>query len=139
MQYHSIEHLERKNEFCRVLLVACHDATQVLIVTPDKMDSLEDYFKLAFNDKAAKELRNKKSLKINENLTIFFEGKDKDSGFKKENIFAPWASINTIYNVIKDPRAVNTFYIPHSGENSGPGTKDELKLYLENYPKSKAV
>ena len=139
MQYHSVEYLERKSEFCRVLLLACQGVTQLLIVTPDKMDSLNDYFKLAFGDKAAKELRTAKSININEKLTIFFEGKDKDSEFKKGNIFAPWASINTIYNVIKDPRGVNTFYIPHSGENSGPGTKDELKLYLENYPKSKAV
>ena len=139
MQYHSIEHLERKNEFVRVLLLACQGAEQVLIVTPDKMDSLQEYFKLAFNEKPARELRKEKSIKINENLTIFFEGKDKDSGFQKGNIFAPWASVNTIYNVIKDPRGVNTFYIPHSGPNSGPGTKDELKLYLENYPKSKKV
>lgn len=139
MQYHSTEHLERKNEFIRVLLLACQGVEQVLIVTPDKMGSLQDYFKLAFNEKSAKELRDKKRIKINEKLTIFFEGKDKDSGFQKGNIFAPWASINTIYNVIKDPRGVNTFYIPHSGPNSGPETKDELKLYLENYPKSKKV
>lgn len=39
MQYHSIEHLERNNEFVRVLLLACQGAEQVLIVTPDKMDS----------------------------------------------------------------------------------------------------
>lgn len=139
MQYHSTEHLERKTEFNRVMVAAAQGAQQLLIVTPDKMDTLEDYLKSAFGEKPAKELRSKKQLKINDGLTVFLEGKKDDSGFAKGNVFLPWASMSTFDRAYSDPRSVNTFYIPHSGPNSGPGTIDELSVYLAKYKSSKAV
>lgn len=139
MQYHSEEHLERKAEFNRVLIIAAQGAQQLLIVTPDKMDTLEDYLKVAFGEKPAKELRSKKLLKVNEGLTVFLEGKKDASGFSKGNVFLPWASMTTVDRAVKDYRATNTFFIPHSGPDSGPGTKDELALYLSNYPSSQPV
>lgn len=139
MQFHSTEHLERRNEFARVLAIAAQGTSQLLIVSPDRIDSLEDFLKAFFGDALAKELRKNKSIQINDHLTVFLEAKKQDSGFKRGHVFLPWASMNTVEQAMKDGRAISTFYIPHSGPNSGPGTVDELKKYLARYPGSKAV
>lgn len=139
MQFHSTEYLERHDEFRRVLIIAAQGTSQLLLVSPDKIDTLEDYLKAFFGDAQARELRKNKSLKINDQLTVFLEAKKQNSGFKRGHIFLPWASMGTVELAMKDGRAISTFYIPHSGANSGAATVDELKKYLSRYPESKEV
>lgn len=75
MQYHSTEHLERHEEFRRMLILAAQGTSQLLIVSPDKIDTLEDYLKASFQEAPARKLRKEKSLKINDSLTVFLKPK----------------------------------------------------------------
>ncbi|MBV4491411.1 hypothetical protein [Pseudomonas oryzicola] len=139
MQYHSTEHLERHEEFRRMLILAAQGTSQLLIVSPDKIDTLEDYLKASFQEAPARKLRKEKSLKINDSLTVFLEAKDPNSGFSRGHVFIPWASMHTVDRAVNDSRSISTFYIPHSGPDSGPGTVDELALYKNKYPSSKEL
>ena len=137
MKHHSTESIERDNEFKRILARASLETNQVLIYSPDKVDSLADQLEQAFGIQLAKKLKKDRHIHAN-NVDYFLEATKTKSGFTRGNIFMPWASQHTWQSLLKDPRGVNTFFIPWNGPEAlkFPGGKDELVLYLRENPDS---
>ncbi|WP_156179891.1 hypothetical protein [Pseudomonas veronii] len=139
MQYHSTNYSGDIGEFSRVLAIAASNTTELLLVSPDKIASLETLITKAYGHDLWKLLFKNRSVKIPQtNLTIYMEAKGTKSAFSRGNIFLPLASMSTVERAIKDHRTVNTFYIPHSGPNTGFGI-DELTDYKKKYPASQEV
>lgn len=132
MKYHSTISNDRHAEFARVLALASDSADQVLIMSPDRINSLEDYLSKTFGEAFAKKLFKDRKLNITDdrfNVTYFLEANNTKSGFQKGNIFMPWASQHTWQAILKDRRGNSTFFIPHAGPDS---EKNELALYLRD-------
>ncbi|HFI2197460.1 TPA: hypothetical protein ACGPQK_002651 [Pseudomonas aeruginosa] len=93
MKFHSEEYIQRDAEFGRILDLASKGAEQVLIVSPDKIDSLDDSLKYALDEKTAKELKkNRKATTTNrsgEPIELYLETGKTKSDFKKGNILLP--------------------------------------------------
>ncbi|HBO2951976.1 TPA: hypothetical protein L4T60_000895 [Pseudomonas aeruginosa] len=147
MKFHSEEYIQRNAEFGRILDLASKGAKQVLIVSPDKIDSLDDSLKYALDEKTAKELKkNRKATTTNssgELIELYLETGKTKSDFKKGNILLPWTSGFDTHQRLKDPRGIDTYYIPHSGPGTtkaaGLKVKDELSAYIESNPDSSAL
>lgn len=139
MQYHSTNYSGDIGEFSRVFAIAASGATELLVVSPNQIASLEDIIKKAYGPELWKLLFKNRSVKIPQtNLTIYMEAKGTKSAFSRGNVFLPLASMATVDAAVKDYRTVNTFYIPHSGPKTGYGI-DELTEYKEKYPESQEV
>jgi len=139
MQYHSSNYSGDIAEFARMFAKAAMGATELLIVSPDKIASLESIITNAFGPASWKDLYKNRNVKIPQaNLTIFMEANRTKSAFSRGNVFLPLASMSTVDTAVNDYRTVNTFYLPHSGPNTGYGI-DELTEYKKKYPKSEEV
>lgn len=122
-----------------MLLISSAGASELLIVSPDKIASLDGVVTKAFGSAVWKLLFKERKVHVEKiGLTIFLEASRTKSAFTKGNVFLPMASMHTVATAINDYRTVNTFYLPHSGPNTGFGI-DELTEYLKKYPDSKAV
>lgn len=139
MKYHSTNYSGDIGEFSRVFTIAASGATELLVVSPDKIASLENIITKAFGPEFWKTLFKNRSVKLPKtNLTIYMEAKGTKSAFSRGNVFLPLASMGTVDAAIKDYRTLNTFYIPHSGPKTGHGI-DELSEYKKKYPDSEEV
>lgn len=105
MKFHSEEYIQRDAEFGRILDLASKGAKQVLIVSPDKIDSLDDSLKYALDEKTAKELKkNRKATTTNssgELIELYLETGKTKSDFKKGNILLPGHQSSTHINALK--------------------------------------
>lgn len=139
MKYHSTNYSGGIEEFARMLVVSSSGASELLIVSPDKIDSLDGVVTKAFGAAVWKLLFKERKVHVAElGLTIFLEASRTKSAFKKGNVFLPMAAMHTVESAINDYRTVNTFYLPHSGPNTGYGI-DELTVYLKKYRDSKEI
>lgn len=146
MKFHSSEYVAREEEFKRVLILACMNTTQLLIYSPNNIDSLDHCLEHTFGAKYAKELKKNRKLIITTqtgNVEIYLEAGRTKSGFSKGNILLPWTSELDTHDKMKDYRATNTYYIPHTGPNTakliGTPIKDELTSYLQSNPSSTQI
>ena len=114
------------------------DSKQVLIVSPNKIDSLYDSLEIALGKSLAKKLLKDRQITLN-GVDYFLEASKTKSSFVRGNIFIPWASQHTWGAALQDFRGENTFFIPWTGPDAPkmvPGGKDELALYLQSNPDS---
>jgi len=128
MQYHSNEHSERYNEFCRVFWIAHHQSENLQLWSFDSTDDLKPYLD-NISGLDVKTLLKDRSVSF-QGVQLFLDSgaSRKRSGFRGGNIFLPLTSVTEAFTKITEAPNSDTFYIPHS--------KAELDSYLKHFTKS---
>ncbi|MEW5696932.1 hypothetical protein [Pseudomonas synxantha] len=142
MQYHSINPGDRNLELLRAIQKATSLADHVLLVSPSSIKGLNDQLEKIFGKKFIsalfKERRVPVSLDDGRTCTYYLSTTDTKCPFPSGVVVLPWASLQTVYWAIKNHQSSHTVFVPNEDFKSsvrGVG-KDELTLYLQDYPHS---
>lgn len=142
MQYHSINPGDRDQELLRAILQATSIAEHVLLVSPSSIKGLNDQLEKIFGKKNMSTLFKDRRLPVNSNdgraCTYYLSTTDTKCSFPGGAVVLPWASLQSVYWAVKNFPSSDTVFVPNEDSKSsirGVG-KDELTLYLKDYPKS---
>jgi len=142
MQYHSINPGDRNLELLRAIQKATSLADHVLLVSPSSIKGLNDQLEKIFGKKFIsalfKERRVPVSLDDGRTCTYYLSTTDTKCSFPGGAVVLPWASLQSVYWAVKNFPSSHTVFVPNEDAQSsirGEG-KDELTLYLLDYPKS---
>lgn len=142
MQYHSINPGDRDLELQRAIQKATSLADHVLLVSPSSIKDLNHQLEKVIGKKFITELFKERRLPIKfedgRTCTYYLATTDTKSSFPGGVVVLPWASLQSVYWAVKNFPSSHTVFVPNENAQSsirGEG-KDELTLYLLDYPKS---
>lgn len=142
MQYHSTTPSDRDNELLRAIQYATSLSDHVLLVSPSSIKGLNDSLEGILGREFSAQLFKNRRLPIKFNdgrsCTYYLSTTDTKCSFAEGTIVLPWASLNTVYWAVKNFPRSHTVFIPNEDPSTsirGEG-KDELTLYLSEYPHS---